>query len=163
MPGVAHTGRCPGHPGGRRPGDARVTPGAAHRAMPILGALHPFGCVFAHKQPHFRDEIQVLHPERVASGPFVELRECPGPADMTERHRGTGRAGRSRAWRRPNLEGVPPVPGTRHLLRAKDLADSRYFEALSVADMARARLGCQRLISAGSSARRSGSHPINTC
>ena len=33
---------------------------------------------------------------------------------------------------------MPPVPGTRHLLRAKDLADSRYFEALSVADMARA-------------------------
>jgi AraC-like DNA-binding protein len=32
---------------------------------------------------------------------------------------------------------VPPVPGTRHLLRAKDLADARYFEALSVADMAR--------------------------
>lgn len=32
---------------------------------------------------------------------------------------------------------MPPVPGTRHLLRAKDLADSRYFEALSVADMAR--------------------------
>jgi AraC-like DNA-binding protein len=33
---------------------------------------------------------------------------------------------------------VYPVPPTRHLLRAKDLADVRYFEALSVADMARA-------------------------
>jgi AraC-like DNA-binding protein len=33
---------------------------------------------------------------------------------------------------------VPPVPGTRHLLRAKDLADSRYFESLSVADLAAA-------------------------
>jgi AraC-like DNA-binding protein len=32
---------------------------------------------------------------------------------------------------------VPPVPGTRHLLRAKDLADARYLETLSVADMAR--------------------------
>jgi AraC-like DNA-binding protein len=31
---------------------------------------------------------------------------------------------------------VPPVPGTRHLLRAKDLVDARYFEAISVADMA---------------------------
>ena len=29
------------------------------------------------------------------------------------------------------------MPGTRHLLRAKDLADARYFENLSVADMAR--------------------------
>ena len=28
------------------------------------------------------------------------------------------------------------TPGTRHLLRAKDLADARYFEAISVADMA---------------------------
>jgi AraC-like DNA-binding protein len=30
------------------------------------------------------------------------------------------------------------VPPARHLLRAKDLADARYFEPLSVADMARA-------------------------
>lgn len=30
------------------------------------------------------------------------------------------------------------VPISRHLLRAKDLADARYFEALTVADMARA-------------------------
>ncbi|MCU1356756.1 MAG: transcriptional regulator, AraC family [Acidimicrobiales bacterium] len=30
------------------------------------------------------------------------------------------------------------VPPARHLLRAKDLADSRYFEDLSVADLARA-------------------------
>ena len=31
---------------------------------------------------------------------------------------------------------MPAIPGTRHLLRAKDLADARYFEDLSVADMA---------------------------
>jgi len=30
------------------------------------------------------------------------------------------------------------VPPARHLLRAKDLADARYFEPLAVADMARA-------------------------
>ena len=30
------------------------------------------------------------------------------------------------------------APTTRHLLRAKDLADARYFEPLGVADMARA-------------------------
>jgi len=30
------------------------------------------------------------------------------------------------------------VPATRHLLRAKDLADARYFEPLEVTDMARA-------------------------
>ena len=30
------------------------------------------------------------------------------------------------------------VPPARHLLRAKDLADSRYFERLDVADLARA-------------------------
>src|SRR4051794_41981236 len=30
------------------------------------------------------------------------------------------------------------VPTTRHLLRAKDLADGRYFEALDVDDLARA-------------------------
>lgn len=33
---------------------------------------------------------------------------------------------------------MPPLSGTRHLLRAKDLADARYFEAVSVSDMARA-------------------------
>ena len=32
---------------------------------------------------------------------------------------------------------MPAVPGTRHLLRAKDLVDSRYFEDLSVSGMAR--------------------------
>ncbi|EFC79464.1 helix-turn-helix transcriptional regulator [Parafrankia sp. EUN1f] len=30
------------------------------------------------------------------------------------------------------------VPRSRHLLRARDLADSRYFEAVTVADLARA-------------------------
>lgn len=33
---------------------------------------------------------------------------------------------------------VTAVPVARHLLRAKDLADSRYFEPLSVADLAHA-------------------------
>ena len=33
---------------------------------------------------------------------------------------------------------MPAVPAARHLLRAKDLADSRYFELLTVADLARA-------------------------
>jgi AraC-like DNA-binding protein len=33
-------------------------------------------------------------------------------------------------------ETVPEVPPARHLLRAKDLADARYFEPIQVADMA---------------------------
>jgi AraC-like DNA-binding protein len=33
---------------------------------------------------------------------------------------------------------VASVPSARHLLRAKDLADARYFEPLTVADLARA-------------------------
>ena len=33
---------------------------------------------------------------------------------------------------------MAPVPPARHLLRAKDLADARYFEPLGVDDMARA-------------------------
>src|SRR3954452_1711240 len=33
---------------------------------------------------------------------------------------------------------MPFVPPARHLLRAKDLADARYFEPLGVEDMARA-------------------------
>jgi AraC-like DNA-binding protein len=33
---------------------------------------------------------------------------------------------------------MPPLPPARHLLRAKDLADARYTEPLSVADLARA-------------------------
>jgi AraC-like DNA-binding protein len=33
---------------------------------------------------------------------------------------------------------MAPVPPARHLLRAKDLADARYFEALTVDDMAAA-------------------------
>lgn len=32
---------------------------------------------------------------------------------------------------------MAPAPGVRHLLRAKDLADFRYFEPVSVDDMAR--------------------------
>jgi transcriptional regulator GlxA family with amidase domain len=34
--------------------------------------------------------------------------------------------------------GMAFVPGARHLLRAKDLADARYFEPLDVDDLARA-------------------------
>lgn len=33
---------------------------------------------------------------------------------------------------------MPPVPPTRHLLRARDLADARYADPIRVADMARA-------------------------
>ncbi|RPI22264.1 MAG: AraC family transcriptional regulator [Actinobacteria bacterium] len=33
---------------------------------------------------------------------------------------------------------MTPVPPERHLLRAKDLADARYFEPLAVSDLARA-------------------------
>jgi AraC-like DNA-binding protein len=33
---------------------------------------------------------------------------------------------------------MPPIPPARHLLRAKDLADSRFSEPLEVADLARA-------------------------
>lgn len=33
---------------------------------------------------------------------------------------------------------MSPVPPARHLVRAKDLADARYFEPLSVTDLARA-------------------------
>jgi AraC-like DNA-binding protein len=33
---------------------------------------------------------------------------------------------------------MPPVPPTRHLLRAKDLSDARYADGIGVADMARA-------------------------
>jgi len=36
------------------------------------------------------------------------------------------------------LLDMASVPAARHLLRAKDLADTRYFERLSVADLARA-------------------------
>ena len=37
-------------------------------------------------------------------------------------------------------------PPARHLLRAKDLADARYFEPLTVADMARAAGAVPRLL-----------------
>jgi AraC-like DNA-binding protein len=36
------------------------------------------------------------------------------------------------------LGGVTSMPTARHLVRAKDLADGRYFERLTVADLARA-------------------------
>src|SRR5580704_12689696 len=37
-----------------------------------------------------------------------------------------------------HTEGMANPPRARHLLRAKDLADARYFEPLSVADLAAA-------------------------
>lgn len=37
-----------------------------------------------------------------------------------------------------HTDAVPDVPLARHLLRAKDLADARYFEPLSVTDLAAA-------------------------
>lgn len=37
-----------------------------------------------------------------------------------------------------SVGAMPPIPPERHLLRAKDLADSRYFEPLTVRDLARA-------------------------
>ena len=40
--------------------------------------------------------------------------------------------------RRASLGGVAYAPRERHLLKAKDLADGRYFEPLTVEDMARA-------------------------
>jgi transcriptional regulator GlxA family with amidase domain len=36
------------------------------------------------------------------------------------------------------VASTSPVPPARHLLKAKDLADARYFEPLGVADLARA-------------------------
>lgn len=38
----------------------------------------------------------------------------------------------------PTVEGLVTVPPARHLLRAKDLADARYFEPLDVEALARA-------------------------
>jgi len=47
--------------------------------------------------------------------------------------------GRSDAKRpRRDTRGMAPVPPARHLLKAKDLADARYYEAVGVDDMARA-------------------------
>ncbi len=70
---------------------SRTGPGLGSRTGPGLGhtlgrawghtlggglfsdALDPFRCVFAHKRPHFRDELQVLHPGRY---PRVILSTC---------------------------------------------------------------------------------------
>ena len=54
------------------------------------------------------------------------------------------------------------APPARHLLRAKDLADARYAEPLSVDDLARAA-GLSRRTSAASSAARSASRRTPTC
>ena len=54
---------------------------------------------------------------------------------------------------------APPV---RHLLRAKDLADARYAEPLTVADLARAA-GCRARTSAASFAALSVSRRTRTC
>ena len=53
-------------------------------------------------------------------------------------------------------------PPARHLLRAKDLVDARYFEPLTVADMARAA-ALSRRTSAASSGARSASRRTSTC
>src|SRR5439155_1653377 len=45
---------------------------------------------------------------------------------------------RSRSERMLGRLPITPVPPARHLLRAKDLADARYFEPLGVPDLARA-------------------------
>ena len=47
-------------------------------------------------------------------------------------------SGRVRHGAVDNTEAVSSVPAARHLLRARDLADRRYAESVSVADMARA-------------------------
>jgi AraC-like DNA-binding protein len=56
------------------------------------------------------------------------------PLGSFPRGRPSARTSRVRAIRQTRVV-VPPV---RHLLRAKDLADSRYFQPLTVADLARA-------------------------
>ncbi len=53
-------------------------------------------------------------------------------------HSGPNGPLKSRSDRRAILDAMPSVPPTRHLLRAKDLADARYAEPLGVADLARA-------------------------
>ena len=53
------------------------------------------------------------------------------------------------------------VPPARHLLRAKDLADARYFEPLGVDDLAGAA-GSRAPTSAASSAARSASRLTRT-
>ena len=54
------------------------------------------------------------------------------------------------------------VPPARHLLRAKDLADARYFEPLGVDDLA-APPASRARTSAASSAARSASRRTRTC
>jgi hypothetical protein len=54
------------------------------------------------------------------------------------------------------------VPTVRHLLRARDLADARYFEPLGVDDLARAA-AARAPTSAASSAAPSASRRTRTC
>lgn len=44
----------------------------------------------------------------------------------------------SQRWSMVILAGMASVPAVRHLMRAKDLVDARYFEPLTVGDLARA-------------------------
>ncbi len=60
-------------------------------------------------------------------------------------------------WRR-TYWGMPLVPAARHLLRARDLADARYFEALTVADLA-AAAGLSRAHFSGQFKRTFGESP----
>ena len=70
--------------------------------------------------------------------------------------RGVGAAGQR------HTVAMAHAPLARHLLRAKDLADARYFEPLSVADLA-AAAGMSPAISVVSSSGRSASRPTSTC
>ena len=55
------------------------------------------------------------------------------------------------------------VPPARHLLRAKDLADARYFEPLDVDDLAARRRASRAPTSAASSGAPSASRRTPTC
>src|SRR4051812_3240050 len=59
-------------------------------------------------------------------------------APYTWNQRRGGEITRAENRRRRYWAGMVFAPPARHLLRAKDLADARYFEALDVDDMAKA-------------------------
>src|SRR5215471_5273195 len=63
-------------------------------------------------------------------------RSSPRPAAPTSSPSGGRRSGSGGSGR--DTDDMAPVPPARHLLRARDLADSRYAERLTVADLARA-------------------------
>src|SRR5207237_9977419 len=73
---------------------------------------------------------------RTATIPFLRARgESRSPLD-----RGSARGSRRGTARGVEIEILQPMafaPPARHLLRAKDLADGRYFEPPTVADLPR--------------------------